>query len=96
MRTSFGLVVTGTALAKDEIVWSEKGTEGSRAERVHGTGLEINQDGTRDVFVRPDFVIVDVNSFKLKFVGSPVDTVVLDAMFVGYGLAKLGNYRRRV
>ena len=54
------------------------------------------KDGTRDVFVRPDFVIIYVNSFELEFVGSSVDTIVLDAVFVGYGLPKLGTYRKRV
>ena len=89
-------VIASTALAKDEIVWTEEGTEGSWAERICGTGLEIDQDGTRDRLVRPDFVIIDVNSFKLEFFGSPVDTIALDAVFVGYGHARLGTYRKRV
>ena len=90
-RTSFGPVVTSTTLTKDEVVWSEKGTKGSRAKRVHGTGLEIDQDSAGDILLRRDFVVVDVNSFKLEVVVPLVDTVGLDAMFVGHGLPKLGT-----
>jgi len=90
-RTSFGPVVTSATLAKDKIVRSEEGTKGSRAERVHGTRLEIDQDGAGDILIRPDFVIVDINSFKLEFVGSLVDTIPFNAMFVGHGLPELST-----
>jgi len=90
-RTSFGPVVTGATLAKDKIVRSEEGTKRSGTNRVHGTRLEIDQDGTGDILISPDFIIVDINSFKLEFVGSFVDTIPFDAMFVGHGLPELGT-----
>ena len=90
-RTSFGPVVTSATLTKYEVVRPEEGTKGSRAERVHGTRLEIDQDGAGDVLIRRDFVIVDINSFKLEFVGAFVDTIASDAMFVGHGLPELGT-----
>ena len=90
-RTSFGPVITSATLTKDKIVRSEERSKGSGAERVHGTRLEIDQDGAGDILIRPDFVIVDINSFELEFVCSLVDTIPLDAMFVGHGLPELGT-----
>ena len=81
-RTSFGPVVTGAALTKDKVVGSEEPSKGPRAERVHRTRLEINQDGAGNIFQRRNFVVVDVDSFELKIVVSPVYTVGADAMFV--------------
>ena len=91
-RTSFGPVVTGATLAKDKIVRSEEGTKRSGADRVHSTRLKIDQDGTGNILIRPDFIIVDINSFKLEVVGSLVLTVPFDAMFVGHGFPELGAY----
>jgi len=89
--TSFGPVVTSAALAKDKVVRPEEGTKGSRAEGVHGTRLEVDQDGAGDILIRANFVIIDINSFKLELVGALVDTITFDAMFVGDGLPKLGT-----
>ena len=49
--TSFRPVVSSTALAEDEVVRSEQVAEGTRPYRVHGTGLEIDEDGARDILV---------------------------------------------
>ena len=90
-RTSFSPVVTSAALAEDEVIRSEESTKGSRADRVHGTRLEIDQDGSGNILIRPHFVIVDINSFQLKLVSSLVNTVTFDAMFIGHGLPELGT-----
>lgn len=90
-RTSFSPVVTGTALAKDEVVRSEKRAKRSRAKRVHSTRLEIDQDGTGDILIRRDFVIVDTNSFKLKIVVPVIDTISADTVFIRHGLPELGT-----
>lgn len=94
IRTSFGPVVSSAALTKDEVVRSEERAEGSRANRVHSAGLEINQDSTGNILLRRDFVIVDVNSFELKVVVPLVDTIGADTMFVGHGLPELGTYSK--
>jgi hypothetical protein len=39
-------VVTSTRLAEDEVVGAEELTERSSADGVHGTRLEIDEDGT--------------------------------------------------
>jgi hypothetical protein len=44
-------VVSSTRLAENEVVGSEKLTERTSADGIHGTGLQIDEDGTRDVLV---------------------------------------------
>ena len=44
-------VLTSTALTKDEVVGAEELTEGTGADGVHGTGLEIDEDCARDILV---------------------------------------------
>ena len=43
--------LTSAALAENEIVWAEKLTEGTGSNSVHGTGFEIDEDSTGDIFV---------------------------------------------
>jgi hypothetical protein len=44
-------VVTGTGLTEDEVVGAEELAEGTGADSVHGTGLQIDQNGTGNVLV---------------------------------------------
>ncbi|CRK13813.1 hypothetical protein BN1723_002035 [Verticillium longisporum] len=48
---TLGPVVAGAGLAKDEVVGAEELAEGTSADGVHGTGLEIDEDGTGNVLV---------------------------------------------
>merc|ERR1711939_740758 len=45
---ALGPVVAGTGLAEHEVVGAEELTERSSADGVHGSGLEIHEDGTGD------------------------------------------------
>merc|ERR1719478_1405899 len=42
---ALGPVVTSTGLTEDEVVWAEELTEWASADRVHGTRLEVHEDG---------------------------------------------------
>ena len=44
-------VVSGTRLAKDEVVWTEELTEWTSTDSVHSTWLQIDQDSTRNILV---------------------------------------------
>ena len=44
-------VVTSTGLTEDEVVGAEKLAEGAGADSVHGTGLQIDQNGTGNVLI---------------------------------------------
>jgi hypothetical protein len=48
---ALGPVVSGARLAGYEVVGTEELTEGAGTDGVYGTGLQIDQDGTRDVLV---------------------------------------------
>lgn len=43
--------LTSTALAKDKVVRAEKLTKWTSADCIHGTGFEINEDSTWNIFV---------------------------------------------
>ena len=63
--TAFSPVVTSTALPKDEVVRSEKRAKGTRSNGVHSSGLQVDQDSARNVFVGLNFIVVDVNALEL-------------------------------
>jgi len=63
---TFGPIVTGTSLAKNEIVGSEELTEGSSADGVHGAWLQVHQDGSGDLSATGGFVLVDVDALQLQ------------------------------
>jgi hypothetical protein len=48
---ALGPVVSGTGLAEDEVVGAEQLSERSSADRVHGSRLQIDQDGTGNELV---------------------------------------------
>jgi hypothetical protein len=48
---TLGPVVTGTGLTEDEVVGTEELAKGTSTDSVHGTGLQIDQDGTGNVLV---------------------------------------------
>lgn len=50
-RVSFVKYHTSTALTEDKVVGTEELTEWTSADRIHGTGFEIDQNGTGDIFV---------------------------------------------
>lgn len=48
---TLGPVVASTGLAEDEVVGTEKLAERTGTDGVHGTGLEIDEDGARNILV---------------------------------------------
>ena len=48
---TLGPVVSGTRLAEDEVVGTEELAERTGADGIHGTRLQIDEDGTRNVLV---------------------------------------------
>ena len=59
---TLGPVVTGTGLTEHEVVRTEQLTEGSSTHGVHGTGLQIHEDGTRHIAPAGGLVKVHVNA----------------------------------
>ena len=80
--TSFRPVVTRTALTENKVVGTEETAERTRANSIHGAGLEVNEDGARDIFVCTSLIVVDRNTLKLEVVVALVLAVVLDPVLV--------------
>ena len=63
---TLGPVVTGTGLSEDKVIRAEELAEGARADRVHGAGLEVHEDGARHVAAARRLVVVDVDALELE------------------------------
>lgn len=89
--TSFRPVVSSTTLTEDKVVGSEQVAEGTRPHGVHGSGLEVDQDRARNILVRANFVVVDVDALELEVVVTLVQTIAINAVFVRDDLPELGT-----
>ena len=79
---TFSPVVTSTSLTENEVIGSEKLTEGSSSDGVHCTGFEVHEDGSWDKSTTSGFVIININSFELKIGVSVISTGWVDTVFV--------------
>ena len=79
---TLGPVVTSTSLSEDEVIRSEELTERSSSDGVHGTGLEIHEDGSGDVSSTSGFVVVNVDSLQLEVRISVIGTGGVNSVFV--------------
>jgi len=84
-------VVTGTRLAEDEVIGSEKLGKATRTNSVHGARLQIYKYGTGDILAATGLVEVDVNSIAKKIIGALEDTSGVNSMFVGDDFPKFGT-----
>jgi hypothetical protein len=88
---ALGPVVTGTGLTEDEVVGSEELAEWAGSDGVHGTWLEVHEDGSGDESATGGLVIVNVDSFELEIGVTVVSTGWVDSVFVGDDLPELGT-----
>ncbi len=72
----------GTGLTKDKVVGTEETTEGTGTGRVHGTGLQVDEDGTRHVLVAAGLIVVDVDAGELVVRVADVVSVVINSVLV--------------
>ena len=84
-------VVAGAALAENEVVGAEEATEGTRANRVHGSRLEVDEDCTGHILVRADFVVVHVYTLELEVVAALIQTIRLNTVFIRDDFPELGT-----
>ena len=61
-----GPVVAGTGLAEDKVVGAEELAEGAGTDGVHGTGLQVHQDGTGHIAAARGLVEVHVDALQLQ------------------------------
>ena len=88
---TFRPVVPCTALSEDEVVRSEDLSERAGPHRVHGSGLQVNQNCSGYILAAGGFVVVDVDPLQLKVRVSVVVAGWVDAVLVGDNLPELGS-----
>jgi len=88
---TFGPVVSGSGLAKDEVIRSEKLTERSSSNGIHGSWFQIHKDCSWNITTTSGFVVVDVDSFQLKIRISVVGTSWVDSVFIRNNFPKFGT-----
>ena len=61
-----GPVVSGARLSKDIVIGPEDLAVRSRSDRVHGAGLQVDEDGSGDILATGSLVEVDVDALQLQ------------------------------
>ena len=79
---TFGPVISSPRLPKHEVIGPENLAEWPRSDGVHGTRLQIHQDGAWDVPASTSLVVIDINAFKLEIGVTAVFSCVVNAMLV--------------
>ena len=88
---TFSPVVTSTSLSEYEVIWSEKLTEWSSSNWVHCSWFEIHKNGSWDESTTGGFVIININSFKLKIRITMICTGWVDTVFIRNDFPEFGT-----
>jgi hypothetical protein len=78
-------------LSENEVVWSEKLTEWSSSNWIHGSWFKIHKDSSWNVSSSSGFIEVDVDSFKLKIWISVIGTSGVNSVFVRDDFPEFGS-----
>ena len=78
----FGPVVSGTGLAKNEVIGSEDLAKEAGSDRIHGAGFQIHEDSAWDVPSTTGFVVVDIDALQLQIWVATILAGVVDAVLV--------------
>ena len=71
--------------------WAEELAERTSTNRIHGTRLQIHEDGTRHISSTSGFVEVNVDSFELEIRITVVGTSGVDTVFIGDDFPELST-----
>ena len=88
-------MLTSTALAEDEVIGTEELAEGTSTDGIHGTRLEIDENGTRDILVASSLSCGQDNAFSQYFGAAyliEVDVHALELKVGGAIVANTGQY----
>jgi hypothetical protein len=83
---SLGPVISCSTLSVYEVIGSEKLSEVTTADSIHGTGFEISKDRTWNVTSCLSLVEVYVNTFELKMVVTYVCSLGIDSVLSSHAL----------
>jgi len=88
---TFGPVITSSSLSEYEVIWSEKLTEWSGSDRVHGTRFEIHENSSWYESTSSSFIKIDINSFELKIGVTVIGTGRIDSVFIRDDFPEFGT-----
>ena len=72
---TLGPVVSSSGLSKNEVVWSEDLSVWSWPDGVHGTGLQINENSTGNVFASWSLIVVNIDTLQLEVKKSRIEQI---------------------
>jgi hypothetical protein len=79
-------VITSTRLTENEVVGAKELSKRSGTDSVHGTRLQVDEDGTGNELTAGSLVEVDVHALKLEVRGAIVNTGAIEAVLARDGL----------
>ena len=78
-------------MSENEVIWTEKLAEWTSTDGVHGSWLQVHQDGTRNVTSTGCFVVVNVDAFQLQIGVTMVGTGWVNTVLVGDDFLEFGT-----
>jgi hypothetical protein len=78
-------------LAENKVVWAKELTERTSTNRVHGTWLQVDEDGTRDIASASGFVEIDIDALKLEIRVAVEGACWVNTVFIRDNLPELGS-----
>ena len=88
---SLSPVVSGSRLSENEVIRSEKLSEWSSSDGVHGSWFQVHEDGSRYVSSSCRLVIVDVDSFQLEIGVSVIGSGGVNSVFIRNNFPEFGS-----
>ena len=70
---------------------TEELTEGASADRVHGSGLQVDEDGTGNVLATSGLIVVNVNALQLEVRVTVVCTGGVDTVLKSNNIKSVSN-----
>ncbi len=86
---SFSPVVASSWLSKYKVVWPEDLSVGSRADRVHGAWLQVNEDSPGHILAARGLIVVDIDALQLQVWVAVVGARGVNAVLVRDDLPEL-------
>lgn len=90
---ALGPIVSGTGLAKNEIIGAKDLTVGTGSDTVHSTGLKIHENSPGNVSTARSLIVIDIDPLQLK-IGGRIAVVLsggVDAVLIADDFPELGS-----
>ena len=93
---TLGPVVSCSRLTENKVIGAEYLSVGSWADRVHGTGFQIDENGSGNVFASGGLVVVHVDPLQLEIAVAMVGASGVDTVLIGDDFPELQETRNRL